>query len=140
MMRETSHNQERFTRGKRRGKAMEKGEEKSNRKGTWKEEVEVINWKRHERVTLEKRDNERRRKPTGTKICRKTRIILKNKTNVTNLWTIIQMEEKRRLELFKKAKQIIELLEREREQKHLNRAQHIYQSPLKCYPRPLPKN
>jgi hypothetical protein len=113
MLRETSHNQERSIRRKKGGKAKEKGEVKSNRKGTRKEEVEVVNWKRHEKVTLEKRDNGRRRKPTWTKICRKTRIILKNKTKVTNLWTIIQMEEKRRLELFRKAKQIIELLERE---------------------------
>jgi hypothetical protein len=45
MLREISHNQERSTRRKRRGKAMEKGEEKSKRKGTWKEEVEVVNWK-----------------------------------------------------------------------------------------------
>jgi hypothetical protein len=112
-LRETSHNQERSIRRKKGGKVKEKGEVKSNRKGTRKEEVEVVNWKRHEKVTLEKRDNGRRRKPTGTKICRKTRIIWKNKTKATNLWTIIQMEEKRRLELFRKAKQIIELLERE---------------------------
>jgi hypothetical protein len=71
MMKDKPHNQERIIKRKRRGKVMEKGEVKSDSKGTWKEEVETTNRKRHERVTLEKRDIRIRGKNlTGTKICK----------------------------------------------------------------------